>query len=417
MHDQKAHHRRSDGIVYDYTDLTTAEINMLTKILSHAPKQRNSTLVRAYEQIVRDQTTKLPSHLRTKIPWISSFCSLHNRINPFPVNSVLEWLKDEVDRCVPEVWSPLQRQNAFNADQSEMLILLQDMSSVWNPPSEKKKKHGLARSLSVSRGPSSTKCTACILAQIGGNEQWLIALGAFFIGRVHSSIWKRSKRIQWAESWVRDAVGDDKADQTVRKMWQLGIQLRELRKNANVTSRSYVDEYVEQARSFNHDQPQKRPHREDATVRHQGDGGWLSQVAAADDLFDHNEQQPATADDPFDDENTWKQLQPSMQDESEPPAGPTADIEVDTEASRLFRVPSSIYSQDSGWSQASSHDMETQLIDLYRHSVFPRTSAEEETNANSEVEVQRSEHPRGRYEIGQHPWEAGLGEKPDGTFF
>jgi hypothetical protein len=99
------------------------------------------------------------------------------------------------------------------------------------------------------------------------------------------------------------------------------------------------------------------------------------QVAAANDLFGQDEQQAATGDDPFDDDNTWQQLQPSKHDgpESnfEPQAGPTADVEVDTEASQLFRAPSSIYSQDSGWSQASSHDTERELIDLYRHSVFP----------------------------------------------
>lgn len=344
---------------------------------------------------------------------------------------------------MPEIWSPLQRQSALIADQAKMLTLLQDMTSLWNPPKEQRQKHSLARSLSVTRGHSSTKCSACILAQIGGNEQLLIALGAFFIGRVHSSIWKRSKRIQWVESWVRDTVEDDIVDQTIRKMWQLGIELRELRKNTKVRDRSYVNEYVERARSSKPGPPAMPPYRESVTGGYQDAGGWLSQVAAADDLFDHDERQTqppsatdrrdvnqqqnsfldeaATADELFNDENTWKQLQPSMQDKPEsdlePQAGPTADIEVDTDASRFFRVPSSIYSQDSGWGQASLHGTESELIDLYRHSVFPRTSVQEETDASSEREVQRSKHPRDRYEIGQHPWEAALGEKPDSTFF
>ena len=360
---------------------------MLTKILSHAPKQRNSPNANSYERIVRVQTSKLSAHLRAKIPWLSTFCSLHSKINPWPVNSILEWVKDEIDKCLPAIWSPLRTQRKLNEEQQRMLIIVQNLRCLWTP-SESQQTKNRQRKPSISFGYGSAKCGACVLAQIGGNGDAPIAIGAFFIGRVRESLWKSSKRIIWIESWIRDAVEDSQADQAVRKMWQLGIGLRKARKNANTGDRSYVNEYVAEARASEQGQNQKQPIQTDPFA----DSNWLNQDATADDVFngglEHGEiqdqkspleadnwlAQVAVADDLFDNKDAWDQLLPADQVEtasaSEKQVGAELGFDQDFEANHLFRPTSSVYSQRSDRSRASSHDSTDQLIDMYRHSKY-----------------------------------------------
>ena len=372
LHDQKQHHRPSDKIL-QYTDLTAADIALLTQILSHAPRQGHSILKESYKLIVREQISKLPDYLRAKIPWISSFCSLHNKINPFPVNSILEWLRDEVDRCVPEVWSPLRRQKLLGEEQMKMLATLEDLSVLWRAPIQSKQKNGRTSNLGLSYGYGSAKCSACTLAQIGGNEQVLIALGAFFIGRVHSSIWKRSKRILWVESWIRGAVDDSMEDEAIRKMWRLGVELRDLRKRATVSDRAHVDEFVEKAKAIEH--LRKGPVDQVGPI----------EPSAEDDQVVDDWLAQATADEVFDEEKVWQQLQPSQaakpESSFEQDSGQALELEEDPEASQLFWVPSSVYSQNSEWSQPSSHDTESELIALYQHSTLTLANAGEEARA------------------------------------
>ena len=371
LHDEKHHHhhhrRRSNKILPEYTELTAADIALLTQILSHAPRQGSSTLLESYKLIVGEQMSKLPPYLRTKIPWISSFCSLHNKINPFPVNSILEWLKEEVEHYIPQVWCSFRREKLFNEEQMKLLSVLEDLSVLWNATNQSKKSKGRASRMGLSHSHGTAKCSACILARIGGNAQALLALGAFFVGRVHSSIWKRSKRIMWVESWIRGAVDDNQEDQAIRKMWQLGMELRSMRKKAPIVDRAYVDEFVEKARAAEHDSETPlnlvRPSQPLADD-HRNVADWLAQ---------------ATADEVFEDEEVWQQLQPAQT------SGPTSraernddsafEFEEDLEASQLFRASSSIYSQRSEWSQPSSHDTESELIGLYQHSTLTLVEA------------------------------------------
>ena len=395
LHDQKQHHRQNDKdkMLREYTDLTAGDIALLTRVLSHAPRQgRSSTVKESYKLIVREQISNLPRYLRAKIAWISSFCSLHKKINPFPVNSILEWLKDEVDRCVPEVWSPLRRQKLLNEEQMKMLAALEELSELWNAPDRSKQRNGRTSSIGLPNRRVSAKCSACILAQIGGDEQILLVLGAFFIGRVHSSIWKRSKRILWIESWIRGAVDDSKEDEAIRKMWQLGMDLGDVRKRAPGVDRAYVDEFVEKARGTEHQ-------------RARNPAGPFGSVAEDDRVVDEWLAQ-ATADEVFDDEEVWQQLQPSQAVEPDPDLEQqpetSVEFEDDLEASQLFRVPSSVYSQHSYWSQASSHDTESELIGLYQHSTLTLANARKETppaESNSQrggkgKQSERAKYPR-----------------------
>lgn len=316
----------------------------------------------SYKLIVREQISKLPSNLRAKIPWISSFCSLHNKIDPFPVNSILEWLKDEVDHYVPAVWSPLRSNKLLNEEQVTMLAALENLSDLWCAPAQSTRKNRGISNAGLSSDFESTKCSGCVLARIGGNAQIVTTLGAFFIGRVHSSIWKRSKRIMWIESWIRGALDDNEKEEAIRKMWRFGIELREVRKKATSTDRAYVDEFVEKAQRTEHEA--KVPSHRVGSIELPADedriaDGWLAQT---------------TADEVFNDKEPWQHHPPSQADEPDPnfeqEFGLVADLEADLEASQLFRVPSSVYSRNSELSQPSSHGTESELIGLYQHSTL-----------------------------------------------
>lgn len=182
-----------------------------------------------------------------------------------------------------------------------MLSLVEELNCLWTPPESKQRRHH-HRKLSAMFGYGSAKCGGCILAQIGGSEDVLVALGAFFIGRVKETIWKSSKRILWIEWWIRDAADNDEGDRAVQRMWELGVEFRELRKKASVGERSYVDQYVQHARATDHEQPRKQLAHAEPTENGDHVENWLTQVAAADDPFDRrmdnnqHEQQPAQYD-------------------------------------------------------------------------------------------------------------------------
>lgn len=246
LHDDETHHRTRNLPAAHYTDLSSADIALLTAILNHAPSSSKSILTSSYETIVRAQIATLPPHLLSKLPWLSTFCTLHHKIIPLPVKSLLKALRHEIDVAAEAVWTPLRERGALNAEQKHLLATLEDLSSLWlsqdafeakcqrPPPSELASRTG-------------AKCAACTLACIGGHREGMIALGAFFIGRTAPRIWKKSKRILWMEAWIRGSLDEEVEEVAVREMWRVGSALRKVRKECEGKGREVVDRAVGQA--------------------------------------------------------------------------------------------------------------------------------------------------------------------------
>ncbi len=249
------HYHRQSTEPFLYTHLSKSDIQTLVNILSHAPSKSSSALTPAYKQFTRDEVDKLPTHLRCKLPFLSSSCSLHRKMAVQPLRSIFTAIQEEVDIYAPHVWVPLQARGVMSIEQCKMLTTLEQVSRLWTP-SEVHRSRASTMSLG---GPAVQyipgRCTACLLAQLGSNAELVTALGVFFIGRVNPEVWKKSKRIVFLESWLRKAVYPNQADAAIQKMWQLGSELREVRKDNSTSERSYIDEHLSEARQANGRRP------------------------------------------------------------------------------------------------------------------------------------------------------------------
>ena len=362
QHDKMHPHREQARIPHDYTDLSPSDIALLTSILGHAPRRRASTS--GYEQVVRGLISSLPSHLRSKLPWLSSSCSLHHRINSLPVGSILKWVQSEIESCLPDVWTPARKRGVLTPGQADMLTALEDLSGLWLSPEAFQLKYNRAQTTNPPYEHSSKKCSACMLAQIGGNVNVLTALGGYFIGRVDTTIWKRSKRIMWMEAWLRDAVESSQEESAIQDMWKLGIQLRELRRKAAAPNRGYIDEYIEQVRMA--ESIERPQHSQNVDPEKAADSQCQTsrvpewEEATTDDIFgDHNEAS-ITPEEP-------------QRHQSHAGSNGPASVLRSHEAGYSPRPASSFYSRawdDDEWDESSPHDSVSELLDCYRHSTL-----------------------------------------------
>lgn len=248
MQNQRHHTHAQAGPPRSYSDLSHADIDLLTNILSHAP--RSPAQNHGYEGITANLISALPSHLKNKMSWLAPACSLHSRINPHPVISMFEAIKHEIDDGLPHSWEPIQAHGLLTEAQVQSLMKLQDLSALWLKPDAFESNF---RRKQVTQPPyryQADKCAACILSHIGGDLDACMALGAFFIGRTSTNIWKKSKRVLWMEAWIRQAVADGSQDAAVRRVWEMGVELRQQRENfkSKHGERAYVDEFIDRAR-------------------------------------------------------------------------------------------------------------------------------------------------------------------------
>ena len=391
---EKQHHRRWRVPLYDYTELSQTDIADLTGILSHAPRPQTSGSI--YEEVVRKLISNLPSHLRSKIPWVSTLCSLHSKMNPSPIVSLFKALRREIEDCLPAAWEPLRAQGLLSSEQAEMLTVLEDLSALWLQADEFNMRFGRSRETKPACHYQKNKCAACILAHIGGNADDLVAMGAYFVARVSTNIWKRSKRIMWIEAWIRDSVEAHQQQHAIERMWQLGTELRGLRKKARGSDgkQAYVDGYIEMARGKQSSGPSRPPRSssqdwdidfvEDAErngIRASKVGAWVAQAEDSDGNDDQSETSQSS-------------------DKIQKPVPTPADIlDADSGApfatahrnSGLRPVASSIYSRttddtgdqrgksnSSSWASPSSTSISTNsaLIDLYQQYEPPATASE-----------------------------------------
>lgn len=356
LHDDKTHFRSLDLPAAHYTDLSRSDITVLTEILTHAPDPSKPMYRASYEEIVKSQIAKLPYNLVSKLPWLSTFCTLHHKIIPLPVVGLLKALQYEVNVAAEEVWAPLLEKCVLNVEQNHMLNTLEDLGILWLKPDEFQAKYHRPPK-DDHRKEMLSKCGACTLASIGGDRNAMIALGAFFIGRSAPSIWKKSKRLLWMEAWIRNSLEDSEQEDAVVEMWQLGRELRKVRKEYGGGGRDYVDGAVEQALAG---ERMSEHHYFEAEVNESG--GWHEELTA-NEVFDI----PAN---PFDDGEEGEDLI-SVHGGS----GGYVDKNI-----RLPYAASSIYSRNpdepSGSHEVGSskyRDVESELLSLYQYS-RPRES-------------------------------------------
>jgi hypothetical protein len=229
-------HRRARG----YDDLFPFEVSQLASVLCHAPPintPRDGAVWTAYVCHTNERIALLSHKLRAAttlpsfLPWSTNhgLCSIHRRLNAKPLEDLLAALQYEVEVRTREVWQPVALAGALSASQTEQLALMEELRSLWLPPSEFMKKFN--RLPAPKYAHQADGCVACMLARMGTNVEIAMALGAMLLGSMRRSD-MLSTRVCFCREWVRYTVeGDvDCVDAALTEMEMMGNRFRQARK-------------------------------------------------------------------------------------------------------------------------------------------------------------------------------------------
>lgn len=237
---QRHHHHRtnhhSNFPPREYTDLSKADIDHLAPILAPLPIE-NTSAAATYHARTRDLIAGLPSHLRARIPKLSTFCKLHDKLSPLPIIDFLDILQKEITPEALEKWHGTEIRGRD----------LENANSIWMKPDAFVKTFGRAGTWDFQ----DHKCAACKLACLARNPDLVSAIGSIIIAKIDPRNWKKSKRILFFEQWLK-ALEEWRlhSNEPIEKMWERGIRLREFvqgKKGDARDGRPWVDEYVAKA--------------------------------------------------------------------------------------------------------------------------------------------------------------------------
>lgn len=228
----RRHHDRSPP--REYRDLSKTDIEVLAPILDALPDPDASN-ASTYRQVTKQMISDLPSHLRAKIPQVSTFCSLHHKLNPMPIIDLLQAVQKELTPSSLRTWDGVE---------DLPFTTLQDVNAIWTKPDDFRKLFN--RSPSIRFSYEGHRCAACRLACIARNTEAMIALGAIMIARLDPRNWKKSKRILWFEVCLEGCIQWRQDEQSaVEVMWKMGVALS--KGMSKKGERPWVDGYVAEA--------------------------------------------------------------------------------------------------------------------------------------------------------------------------
>ncbi|KAG9973640.1 hypothetical protein KCU98_g12512, partial [Aureobasidium melanogenum] len=229
-------HRRARG----YDDLFPFEVSQLASVLCHAPPintPRDGAVWTAYVSHTNQRIALLGPKLRAStslpnfLPWSANHgsCYLHRHLNTKPLEDILAALRYEAEVRTQEVWQHVALAGALSASQTEQLALMDELQSLWLPPSKFMEKFD--RLPAPRFAYQADGCVACILARMGGNLETAMALGALLLGSMRRSD-MLSTRVCFCREWVRYTVeGDiDCVDTALADMETMGTKFRKARK-------------------------------------------------------------------------------------------------------------------------------------------------------------------------------------------
>jgi hypothetical protein len=223
-----------------YDDLFPFEVSQLASVLCHAPPvntPRDGAVWTAYVCYTNERIALLSHKLRAAttlpsfLPWSTNhgLCIIHRRLNAKPLEDLFAALRYQIEVRTREIWQPVALAGALSASQTEQLALMEELRSLWLPPSEFMKKFN--RLPAPKYAHQADGCVACMLARMGANMETAMALGAMLLGSMRRSD-MLSTRVCFCREWVRYTVeGDvDCVNTALAEMEIMGIKFREARK-------------------------------------------------------------------------------------------------------------------------------------------------------------------------------------------
>ncbi|RMY42993.1 hypothetical protein D0864_15949 [Hortaea werneckii] len=406
----------------EYRDLNRADISLLAPILAVDPTNPNFP-----GQTTKHQVSQLPSHLLATIPWLSTFCPDHRRLNSLPIISLWNAIRDEV---------------------------LHELASVWtNVDLSPAHAHFIDRVRHFPRfDPKLSKryCAACSLASMAGDNDLLIAVGAVMLATLSQRNWKKSKRVLFLQVLLSGRTSASHAKGPVVKMLQLAAEWREIRCCFWGSRRGEVGQGLG-TRAVGGGCP-RRPKRDTRQEDHVAvvldgvgddkgragpahhpersgdhcDGTWNVEDTSQNRVMSRPPAVPAKPTPyPSPDPSRHEDLPPNIGASSSIYSVDEAEDATPVDASRPPLPTSAPAAASSTRSSSSSREAppsicgESTIINLYRHSIFPPSPAPSSSPPSSRVESSNPRHslapiwiPRPYYYYGGGRGEAG-GEADD----
>lgn len=222
LHSHQHRQRHQNFPPQTYNDLSRADIQALVHFLTEPSPTSHTKRKDAFD----GSLAKLPSHLRSKMPLLNTFCAHHRRLSPMPLINLRKALLTTAERELMTKWLPLQASGRLHP---EVVVTVKPLEVYI---------HDAGRS----------KCAACDLSEMTSNVGVATALGSIIIARLKPSDWKRSKRILWMEACIKAGCKHDEADGVLQRMWEVGTQLHDVRHQlrSKHEDRPYIDGYQAQ---------------------------------------------------------------------------------------------------------------------------------------------------------------------------
>ncbi|RMY63749.1 hypothetical protein D0863_10314 [Hortaea werneckii] len=187
----------------EYRDLNRTDISLLAPILAVEGATNPASPI----QTTKHQISQLPSHLQATIPWLSTFCRHHRKLNSLPLISLWNAIRDEVLSELATVWTNVDLSPAH----AHFIDRIRHFPR-FDP-----------------RQVSKRCCAACSLASMAGDNDLLIAVGAVVLAGLARRNWRKSKRALFLQVLLGGQTSAKHAEGSVLKMLQLAAEWREIR--------------------------------------------------------------------------------------------------------------------------------------------------------------------------------------------
>ena len=339
----------------DYADLNRADLTLLAPILVGQP-DRDTPAFQAHKHTTQQLIAKLPSHLRSKLPLLTTFCSQHKKLNPLPLISLWKAIRRDADRELAITWSKARLTPA----QSHFIDRLRRFP--WHT--------------------QQSNCAACALLQLASDNDLLIAVGAITLATLSRRNWKKSKRVAFLRGLLEGRVSPVHAAGAVQKMFELGDRLRDLRQSAREQSqhRPPVDNSVAGYTTGVARGP-PRPQRCSSQADHVAvTVAALSQGVELNDIRQSEPGPTVTGEGRMNEGSPVRFSIPRKPVPGTPKPSSFRDAFQQNGESVSHDTASSVYSSDSVaqtsrgsvYSSEASNVSESTIIDLYHHPAFPK---------------------------------------------
>ena len=339
-----------------YRDLNRKDLSILAPVLAAQPGQSASQ-----DQMTKDLISQLPSYLRSKVPWVSTFCHSHRKLNPPPLVSLWNAIQHDMQSELDDVW--------FRAD-------------IAAPQS-----HFVGR---VAQHPwhAQPRCVACSLSAFAGDNDLIIGTAAMTLATLSHRNWEKSKRAQFLQGLLRGRVDARHATGPIAKMFEVADSLRLARSEIQNAIENGLLITHRRAGSYSISTP-RRPSRTTAQEDHVA----ITVASMSDDSELESVNQESAM--PFPNDTTNQTLGEGT---SETYFANVANAQVlsdDVAAQPIRGVPSSVYSRDvtgdmprpsrrTTDTSVPSILREDSIIELHRHPVFPKPEKTQQAPATPE---------------------------------